>query len=50
MANKDENMLTWILAVRNRGVFAEVKVETIDKGTIIYLKDEVKIRVVSWYK
>ena len=65
MANKDENILTWILEVRtfwvdssnqgwnfkwNGGVFAAVKVETIDKGKLLYLKDKVKIRVISWYR
>ena len=65
MANKDENMLTWILAVRtfwlgssnqgwnfkwNGGVFTEVKVKIIDKGNLLYLKDKVKIRVMSWYR
>ena len=65
MANKDVNMFTWILAVRtflldssnqgwnfkwNGDVFAAVKIEHIDKGKLLYLKDEVKIRIVSWFK
>ena len=64
MANKDGNIHTWILAVItfwldspnpgwnfkwNGGVFTAVKVETIDKENLLYLQDEVKIRVVSWY-